>query len=251
MKMSIFDVSDKTVLVVGGNQGIGLAISRAFLDAGSAVTILSEVPDVGEVAERLSSEFGSPVGALHCDISDRDAVAESIGSLERLDVLVNNSGIAPPEGTAIEDASKNDAFARVFDVNVKGLYWVTQAALPLLGDGARIIFTASIWARGAAPGHSAYVSSKHAVLGLVRTLAMELGPRGINVNAVCPGTTRTPTSENWSEETLDAIASSMLIHNDALLEPEHLGGAYVFLASPAASEMTAQAIHVDRGQILA
>lgn len=247
--MSVFDVTGNKVLVVGGNQGIGLAISRAFLDAGADITILSEVADVGEVAESLASEYGRPVGSLHCDISDRDAVTEAIGSLDRLDTLVNNSGIAPAHGTPIDDTSLNDAFEHVHAVNVQGLYWVTQAALPLLHDGSRIIFTGSIWAKSAAPGHSAYVSSKHAVLGLVRTLSMELGPRGINVNAVCPGTTRTPASETWSEDVIAGIRSSMLIHNDALLEPEHLGPTYVFLASPAASEITGQAFNVDRGQV--
>ncbi len=249
--MVSFDVAGKAVLVVGGSQGIGLEISRAFAEAGGDVTIVAEVPEVEAVARDLGQQTGREIGALRCDISDQSAVEAALGSLDHLDVLINNAGISPPAGTPIEDPSTNDTFARVLDVNVKGLFWVTQAALPLLGPGGRIVFTASIWAKSAAANYGAYVASKHAVLGLVRTLAHELGPRGITVNAVCPGTTNTPTAATWSQETLDEIAATMVIHNEKILEPEHLAGTYVFLASPAASEITGQAINVDRGQVMA
>ena len=144
-----------------------------------------------QAGAQIEAESGRAVRALICDISDREAVRRSVGGLGALDVLINNAGlelITPIQepGEAVERT-----FVRIIEINVIGTYYVTREALPLMGQGGSIVLTSSVWGRTGAADFSAYVTSKHANLGFMRTLAKELGPRGIRVNAVCPGWVRT------------------------------------------------------------
>jgi NAD(P)-dependent dehydrogenase (short-subunit alcohol dehydrogenase family) len=147
----------------------------------------------GEASQgwRLCREKGRPVRAEICDLTDREAVRRGVGGLGALDVLVNNAGlelITPilEPGEAVERA-----FLRIIEINVIGAYCVTREAVPLMSRGGSIVLTSSIWGRTGAAEFLAYVASKHASLGLMCALAKELGPKGIRVNAVCPGWVRT------------------------------------------------------------
>jgi 3-hydroxybutyrate dehydrogenase len=243
-----FDVSGKRTLVIGASSGIGYAIARAFADAGSHVMVVAEIDGIHDAAQQLEAETARTVRAIQCDITDRAAVRSMATAAGPVDVLINNAGIV--RETPVADLTTSDTFGLTMDVNVSGLFRVTQAVLPNMAAGGRIIFTSSLWGRTAGPRFGAYVASKHAVLGLVKSLAMELGPRGITVNAVCPGSTATEMNlRELPEEALDALKSQMWIRPDPI-PPEHIAAAYVFLASPAASEITGQGIHVDRGQYM-
>jgi NAD(P)-dependent dehydrogenase (short-subunit alcohol dehydrogenase family) len=245
--MVSFDVGGRRVLIIGASSGIGYVLAREFTDAGADVTIVAEVAEIHDAATRLAEECGRPVRGILCDITDRSAVASLADEVGRIDVLVNNAAIAAE--TAVTDGSEETAevFRRTLDVNVSGLYWVTQALVGSMRAGGRIIFTSSLWGKTAGPRFGAYVASKHAVIGLVRTLAMELGPREINVNAVCPHGVRTELNLRvMSPEMLEKITSLMWLR-PGLIPPEDIAGVYLFLASPAASEITGQAISVDRG----
>ena len=179
--------------------------------------------------------------------------------MSTLDVLVNNAGLELI--TPLTDLSDEvDAtFARIIDINVRGTWNVTRAALPLLGPGARIINTGSVWSKTAVGEFAAYIASKHAVVGLTRTFARELGSRGVTVNAVCPGWVRTVASvrsakamaerSRRSEEDIfaDVMAAQAL---PGLMEPADVAGLYLFLASDLAANITGQAIGVDRGEFL-
>jgi len=240
-----FDLGGKRVLVVGASSGIGLAIAREFARAGAAVTVVAEVDEVRVAARSIATEIGGEIRAVVCDITDEDAVDRLAAEVDGLDVLINNAGVQGP--TPLADRGANERFRRHLDVNVAGLYWVTQRLAPKMGNGGRIVFTASIWAKTAGPEWSAYVASKHAVLGLVRTLAMELGPRGIAVNAVCPGTTATEVNvREMGEEKLAWLREQMVLH-PGLIPPESIAAAYLFLASPAASFITGHDLAVDGG----
>jgi 3-hydroxybutyrate dehydrogenase len=253
-----FDFSGKRVLVTGASRGIGYGVAEAFASAGAELTILAENPaQVGAAAKALSSVATSPVRGIVCDIADRAAVAEALGALERLDVLVNNAGLELP--TPLAAAAVDETFERVIAINVAGTQNVTRALVSRIGDGGRIILTASIWGKTAVPGFSAYIASKHAMIGLARTWARELGPRRITVNAVCPGWVRTEASmrslATMAEESgadpqalLDEIVGAQAI--GGLMEPADVAGLYLFLASDAAANITGQAINIDRGEVM-
>jgi 3-hydroxybutyrate dehydrogenase len=244
-----FDITGKRVLIIGGWGGLGPVLAREFANAGTAVTIAAEVPEVHELARSLSDECGTRIRSIVCDVTDRASVRALADEVGEVDVLVNNAALTVM--TPADDESDEAArlFAKTLEVNVAGLYWVTQALAPGMPSGGRIMFTSSYWGKTAGAGYSAYVASKHGVVGLVRTLAIELGPRGISVNAVCPHSIATDKSRTAPKEAIDRAIAPMVLRR-GLIPPEHIAGIYLFLASPAASEITGQALSVDRGAAL-
>lgn len=158
-----------------------------------------------------------------------------------------------------ETAETVSAFERIVQINVVGTYHMTRLALKKMGPGGRIILTSSMWGKTAVGEFSAYCSSKHANIGFMRSLAKELGPRGISVNAVCPGWVRTVAAmrslsvmakrkKQDEQDLLKEIVDAQAI--DGLMEPEDMTMTYMFLASDAAKNITGQAINVDRGDFI-
>lgn len=258
--MSECDFTGRRVLVTGASHGIGCAVARAFALAGADLSILSSTADIHDAGARIEAECGRPVRALVCDISDRDAVGRTVGGLRRLDVLVNNAGLEL-RTPILEPADEVDrTFVRIIEINVIGTWYVTRAAVPLMAPGGSIVLTSSVWGKTGAAEFSAYVASKHANIGFMRTLAKELGPRGIRVNAVCPGWVRTraalrslrevSAAAGVSEDAmLDDILSAQAL--PGLMDPDDVAGLYLFLASEHAASVTGQAYSVDRGEVMA
>lgn len=257
--MSLLGIKGKSVLITGASRGIGFGIARGFAEAGADLSILADDEDVYEAARLLWADFGRPVRAIRCDITVPAEVADAMASFERLDVLINNAGLELI--TPLTDSSPeiDQRFRRIIDINVTGTWNVTRAALPLLPDGARIINTASIWARTAVAEFAAYIASKHAIVGLTRTFAMELGARGIAVNAVCPGWVKTVASLRSNkamaeragvseEELLAGILAAQAL--PGFMEPDDVAGLYLFLAGNLGRNITGQAIGIDRGEFL-
>lgn len=192
--------SARTVLVTGGARGIGRGIARAFLEAGHNVM----VADLGERAswnydlasEATMQETVGELGALGeidsvaLDVTDdqscRDAVAATVSRFGRLDVLANNAGVVG--SGPVEDFAESE-WDKIFDVNVKGIFLMTRAALPELrkSPDAAIVNTASIAGKRGSARMAAYCGSKFAVIGITQSLAQELAADGIRVNALCPG----------------------------------------------------------------
>jgi NAD(P)-dependent dehydrogenase (short-subunit alcohol dehydrogenase family) len=258
--MGGFDFSGRRVLVTGASHGIGFAVARAFARAGAELAVLSSTADIGDAAGRIEAESGRTVRALRCDVTDREAVRRTVGTLGALDVLVSNAGlelITPllEPGDAVERT-----FVRIIEINVIGTYYVCREAVPLMDRGGSIVLTSSIWGKSGAADFSAYVTSKHANIGFMRTLAKELGPKGIRVNAVCPGWVRTRAAlrslkevaarADMSEEAmLENILSAQAL--PGLMEPDDVASLYLFLASDHAASVTGQAYNVDRGEVMA
>jgi 3-hydroxybutyrate dehydrogenase len=254
-----FDFSGKRVLVTGASHGIGLAVASAFGRAGADLIILSSTADIEAAAERIGSSTGRPVAPRICDIADRAAVRRAFAGFDRLDVLVNNAGlelVTPmfEPGDAVEET-----FARIININVIGTYYVTRATLPLMQAGGSIVITSSIWGKTGAENFAAYVTSKHANIGFMRVLAKELGPRGIRVNAVCPGWVKTRAALR----SLKRVSADAGVSEDAMLgqilaaqalpglmEPDDVASLYLFLASDLAKNITGQAVNVDRGDTM-
>lgn len=250
--MTGVDLTGKTALITGSSRGIGLGIARAFAAAGADLHLLADDPAIAEAAAGLGAR------GYVADITDIGAVASVLATIPKLDILVNNAGLE--RMTPVDDDTDENAavFRRVIEINVVGTFLVTRAALPRMGMGARVINTASIWGRVAEPLFSAYVASKHAVIGLTKTWAKELGPRGINVNAVAPGWVRTVASmrslkliaeRNSADE--DALLADIVGHQalPGLMEPDDIGGPYLFLASDLAANITGQTLGIDRGEV--
>ena len=185
-----FDFSGKKVLVTGASRGIGLGVARGFAQAGADLFIIATNDKVHETAAMLTQATGREVQGLVCDISDRAAVTDVVGGLGRLDVLVNNAGYERLTPILDPDPETEAIFRRIIEINVLGTYYVTREAVIRMQSGARIVITASVWGKTGSAGFSAYCASKHANIGFMRVLADELGPRGIGVNAVCPGWVR-------------------------------------------------------------
>lgn len=254
-----FDFSGKRVLVSGASRGIGYGVAEAFARAGADVIVLSGGEGIEAAAESLSSDCGRPVRGIRCDIADAGAVDRAFSDIDRLDVLVNNAGLERPTAVLGADAQTDETFRRIVDINIMGTWYVTRAAVPKMGQGGRIVITSSIWGRTAVAEFGAYCASKHANIGFMRSLSKELGPKGITVNAVCPGWVRTDASmrtlrltaekQGWSEADMEReiVAAQSLA---GLMEPADIAETYLFLASDAAANITGQAINVDRGEVM-
>jgi len=252
-------LAGKSVLITGASQGIGLAIAEAFAVAGAELAILAENDAIHSASASLEALCGRPVRALQCDISDQAQVRRALADIERFDVVVNNAGYQPKTPILKSGADVDEDFGKVFAVNVMGTYFVTRETLPRMGEGGRIIMTASIWGRTGAAGYSGYAASKHAVVGFMRSLAIELGPKRITVNAVCPGWVETEGAM-WTlrDEANEAgITTSELVERylrdqpiAGVMRPEAVAPMYLFLASDAAADITGQCFGVDRGSFI-
>lgn len=241
------------VLVTGASRGIGLGVAKAFVAAGAEVFTLAEDDTVTEAAHSIGAT------GLKADVTEMRAVRAALASIGPLDVLVNNAGLE--RITPVDDPSPETLalFRRILDINITGMAIVTTQALGPLRPGARIINTASIWGRVGEPLFGAYVASKHAVVGLTKTWAKELGPRGIRVNAVAPGWVRTEAAirsarvlaarSGEAEGTIIAGVEAAQPLAGGLMEPEDIVGAYLFLASPASANITGQTLGIDRGEV--
>jgi 3-hydroxybutyrate dehydrogenase len=258
--MSTFDFKGKRVLVTGASHGIGFAVAAAFAAAGADLVILSSTSDIHQAAERIGGATGRPVRAELCDITDRPRVGSAVGGLGSLDVLVNNAGLELVTPMLAEGDAVEETFVRIISINVIGTYYVTREALPLMRPGASIVLTSSIWGKTGAADFAAYVTSKHANIGFMRVLAKELGPRGIRVNAVCPGWVRTRAAlrslsevsakaGTGEDEMLAEILAAQAL--PGLMEPADVASLYLFLASDHARNITGQAVNVDRGEVMA
>ncbi|MEX5579778.1 SDR family NAD(P)-dependent oxidoreductase [Pseudophaeobacter sp. A-200-2] len=251
-----FDFSGTSVLVTGASSGIGYGVAMGFARAGADLTILSSSDAIFAAAKEMPGK----VQAIKCDISDAAAVTQALAHVEKLDVLINNAGLERPTPLTGKNPEGNATFEQIVGINITGTQNVTDTLVNRISDGGRIIITASIWAKTAVGGFSAYVASKHANVGLMRTWAQELGPRGIRVNAVCPGWVKTgpamnslrelaETSGQSEEELLQEIVSAQAI--GGLMEPADMAATYMFLASDGGANITGQAINVDRGEVMA
>lgn len=246
-------LAGQRVLVTGASRGIGLGVARAFAEAGARVWALAEDEAVIDAARGIGA------AGIVADVTDADAVAAALVEIGGLDVLVNNAGlerITPVDDTAPETLA---LFRRIMDVNVTGMAIVTSQALGTMSRAARIVNTASIWGRIGEPLFGAYVASKHAVIGLTKSWARELGPRGIRVNAVAPGWVRTEAAVRSARvlaarsgqaegEIIGAVEAAQPLAG-GLMEPDDVAGAFLFLASPASANITGQTLGIDRGEV--
>lgn len=246
------ELEGRHVVITGASRGIGLGVAEAFAAQKCRLLLLADEQAVFDVAHRLGCE------ADMVDITEPEALSAALERLPTIDVLVNNAGLE--RLTPLADRSEDNLaiFRRVVDVNVTGTFIATRAALPKMRTGGRVIVTASTWSRAAEALFGAYVASKHALIGLIKTWTRELGPLGINVNGVAPGWVNTvgamrslatlSSRENRPEaEILEDILSGQSL--PGLMSPSDIVGPYLYLASDLARNVTGQTIGIDRGEV--
>jgi NAD(P)-dependent dehydrogenase (short-subunit alcohol dehydrogenase family) len=239
----------KTVVVTGGNSGIGLATAKLFHDEGAKVAISGRDQKTLDDAVKI---IGGDTLAVKADVSklaDIDKFyAQVSAKFGKIDVLFANAGIAKFAPAA---DSGEQLFDETFDINVKGLYFTVQKALPLLNDNAGIVLNSSVVSTKGYVGSSVYAATKGAVRSLARTFAAELVDRGIRVNVVSPGPIETPilSKGGMPQAAVDDFAENVKnrVPMKRLGEPEEVGRAVLFLAGSDASYITGVNLNVDGG----
>lgn len=239
----------KTAVVTGGTRGIGFAIVKRFLEEGANVALCGSRPETAQKAVDaiLAENPDAPVMGLSPVLTDEADVEAAFRSVvERfgaLDIVCNNAGIS--QSTPFDDYTPEE-FDKAIDTNIKSVLNGCQAAAHIMGDaGGVIINTSSMVSKNGQPSGVGYPMSKFAVNGITVSLARELGPRGIRVNAVAPGVTATDMVAALPEEMIKPIADAIPMKRVG--QPEDVANAFVFLASDLASYVTGEVLAVDGG----
>ncbi len=254
------ELTGKTAIVTGGSAGIGLAIARRLGADGARVSIC------GRSRERLQSSSeelaaqGVDVFGVECDVQDPDAVqsyvAEVVDRFGRVDILVNNASANEP--TPLQDPD-DTAWQRNIRTGLDGAYYCTTRVLPHMPDGGRLVYIASVTAKFGVPGSSGYCAAKHGLLGLVRSVALELAPRKITANAVCPGWVETDLARTVMQRVADRLGRGFADTRERLLrqvplgeiiQPEEVAALVSYLVSTDARNVTGQAYNLCGGQVM-
>ncbi len=257
------ELKEKIVLVTGGSRGIGRSIALAFAAQGSHVVITSRTQASLDAVAQEIRRLGAKAIPLTCDITRkenvealRDEITSRLGTVQ---LLINNAGVAPAASFLEMD---DRLWEEVLKVNLTGTYYCCKVFLPgMIASGwGRIVNIASTVAKVAYSHISAYTTSKHAVLGLTRALALEMARSGVTVNAICPGYVHTDLTLNnarlMTEKTGKGVEEVLKLFKSTspqnrLIAPEEVACLAVMLASDSAKGITGQAINVDGGAVMA
>ena len=232
----------KVAVVTGATRGIGLATCRALHEAGYRVFGL------GRSATGVAGV--NEVEWLSCDVADDTSVRTAFEAIGRragcIDVLVNNAGLA---GADRLDDLNDDTWHAIIEVNLGGTFRCTRAALPLMqSSGGRVVCLSSFLGLRGVPDQIAYTAAKHGVVGLVKAFALALAPRGITVNAICPGWVDTDMAQQrFAELGIDASQAAAGVPSGLIVTAEEVAAMIMYLCSDAARNVTGQALALDGG----
>ena len=249
----MIDLSGKTALVTGASRGIGAATARLLARSGADVVVAyrARAADAAAVVMELQA-MGRRATAIAADLGDRDEaerlVQQSVAFLGALDVFVGNAGIWPPEHIALSDMTEAH-WRRTMRENVDAMFFSTAAAARVLRDDGRIVLVSSTAGQRGEAGHADYAASKGAMISFVKSLCVELAPRGITVNSVAPGWVDTEMSAPALTPDVRARAERA-IPIGRIATPEDVAGPIAFLCSPLARHVTGEILNVNGGSVL-
>jgi NAD(P)-dependent dehydrogenase (short-subunit alcohol dehydrogenase family) len=244
-------LQNKIAVITGGSTGIGLATAERFIEEGAQVVITGRNQ---EALDAAVAKLGDRATGIHGDVGNLEDLDRLFAHIQeqfgRVDVLFANAGIAP---FVPFEAVTEEHFDHLFNINVRGLFFTVQKALPLLSEGASVILNASVVAQSGLPNTSVYSATKAAVRSLGRTLAAELSPRGIRVNVVSPGLIETPLvgKLGLSKDELEAFGGKIVQRTPLgrIGKPKEIAATAAFLASDDASYFTGADLVADGGMI--
>jgi len=237
----MFSLDGKVAVITGAASGLGKATALRFARAGAKV-VLADITDAEEVAAEAGGIY------VKTDVSREEQVEElmqaAVSEYGKLTTVVNNAGIGGQMGTL--DSITREGIDEALDINFKGVLWGIKHAAPLIADGGSIMNTASYAGLYGTPTYGCYVASKAAIIAITKTAALELAPRWIRVNCICPGTADTPMAYIEGAE-VELKLSCMLQPLGRLVQPEEVAALYHFLASDDCSMVSGVAIPIDGG----
>lgn len=254
----------RVALVTGASRGIGRAIAEAYLEEGAKVALCARsLAKLEGLAETWNHKDRRAI-ALKCDVTSREEVALALDEVEKswgkLHILVNNAGISGRTPLSPPGEDTEELWDRILATNLKGSYLVTRHALPLMSSGdGRIVNMSSVLGRFGVPGYAAYCTAKHGIIGFTRALALELAPRRITVNALCPGWVETDMAEQGIRETADVLGISPEAFREQaiagvplkrFIDPPEVAKLVLYLTSDDASAITGQAYNICGGQVM-
>jgi NAD(P)-dependent dehydrogenase (short-subunit alcohol dehydrogenase family) len=241
----------KVAFISGGASGIGRAVALDLAARGTKVVIADIQPVEADALVEQITESGGRAIAIACDVRDDEAIeaaiADTVATFSHLDIAVNSAGIGGPEVRTAD--YRPDDWARVIDVNLNGVWRCMRHQIPamLSRGGGIIVNVASVAGLGGFPRHPAYAASKHGVVGLTRTAALEYGRKGIRINALCPGFTLTPMVQLMIDTGTPADELAARVPLGRLGTAEEVAATAVYLCSNAAAFMSGHALAIDGG----
>jgi NAD(P)-dependent dehydrogenase (short-subunit alcohol dehydrogenase family) len=250
-------LTGKRAVVTGGGTGIGRACAERLAQEGCRVAIAGRRKGPLEEVQRAIRAAGHVCTVAVLDVSSEPAVRETFGAIAKelsgIDILVNNAGVGGPNACA---TAGEDRWRTVLATNLDGMFFCTREALRVMPDGGRVINLSSVLGKFGVPGYTAYCTSKHGVIGFTKALALEVAPRRITVNALCPGWTDTEMARAGMEGIAQATGTS---YEDAkklalsqvplgrMTTPAEVAGLVAWIASAEGANMTGQAINLCGG----
>ncbi len=244
----MFDLTNKTALVTGASGGIGKAIAQTLHAQGATVAISGTRK---EKLDEIADELGERVHVTPCNLSDKDAVSALVGQAEeamgKLDILINNAGITKDN---LFMRMKDEEWDDVIAVNLTASFILMRSALRgmMRARSGRIVNISSISGIIGNPGQPNYAASKAGLIGMSKSLAREVAPRGITVNCIAPGFIATPMTDELNEKQVEQIAQA--IPSGTFGEPQDIASAVLYLASEEAKYMTGQTLHINGGMVM-
>jgi len=234
----------KTVVITGAGRGIGATCAERFVAEGAQVTLIARND---QELRTLANTLGPAARSAPCDVTDAASVARLFAELESCDVLVNNAGGNTPQPFVEVEL---DTLDRLLTLNIRAAFVVAQAAVRTMlraGSGGSIVHMSSQMGHVGASNRTVYCTSKHAIEGLTKAMAVELAPKGIRVNAVAPTYIETPLTKPFFENPEFRADTLRRIPQGRIGTPREVADAVLFLASPEASLITGTSLVVDGG----